>query len=92
MYFVEKVKFKEISSDIVFPKHDILGHCYNLEDALKMLKDKATDYMVKKTLQHTDKTNMDSRVIQSTITNPKQSTRFTMRSKSFPTIFNSSRF
>jgi hypothetical protein len=82
MYFVEKVKFKEISADIVFPKHDILGHCYSLEDALKLLKEKATDYMVKKTLEHTDKTNMDSRIIQTSINNPNQSIRFTMRSNS----------
>ena len=80
MYFVEKVKFKEISADIVFPKHDILGHCFNLEDALKMLKEKATDYMVKKTLQFTDKTNIDTRVIETITKNPKQSVRFTMRS------------
>lgn len=82
MYFVEKVKFKEISAEqnIVFPKHDILGHCYSLEDALKMLKEKATNYMVKKTLQYTDKTNMDSRIIQTSVNNPNQSIRFTMRS------------
>lgn len=82
MYFVEKIKFKEITPDITFPKHDILGHCYNLEDALKMLKEKATDYMVKKTLQYTDKTNLDSRIIQTSVSNPKESVRFTMRSNS----------
>ena len=80
MYFVEKIKFKEITADIVFPKHDILGHCFNLEDALKMLKEKATEYMLKKTLKHTDKTNMDSRVIQTTTIIPKQMVNYTMRS------------
>lgn len=73
MYFIEKVKFKEMAPDSYYPKHKILNHCYNLEDALKYVKESAREYMLKQTLKFTDKT-----VSNSLISNIK--TSYSMRS------------
>ena len=57
MYFVEKVKLKELNPNVTFPKHTMVTHCYTLETAIKLVKENATQYMLKKTLKYTDKTN-----------------------------------
>lgn len=75
MYFIEKVKFKEMAPDSYYPKHKILTHCYNLEDALKLVKESAREYMLKQTLKFTDKT-----VSNTSTSNVKVS--FSMRSNS----------
>ena len=81
MYFVEKIKLKELKPNVVFPVHQLVAHCYTLEEAIKLVKDKATEYMVKKTLAFTDKTDpsKDPRIMD-VVEKPKQTVRFTMRS------------
>jgi hypothetical protein len=84
MYFVEKVKLKQLAFDpkLTYPIHKLIGHFYTLEDAIKSVKECAKDYMTKKNLKYTDQTQPDiaSHVSLETNKRPKKITRYTMRS------------
>lgn len=84
MYFVEKVRLKQLASktDLVYPKHKLIGHFYNLEDTIKSVKESAKEYMTKKNLKYTDQTDCDPTTHDSIKNNtrPKKIIRYTMRS------------
>ena len=83
MYFVEKVKLKHIAdrSDLVYPKHSLIGHYYTMEETLKAVKDCAKVYMTNKNLKFTDQTNPDTAAhTNEQAKRPKKITRYTMRS------------
>ena len=84
MYFVEKVRLKQIASktDLIYPKHKLIGHFFNLEDTIKSVKDSAKEYMTRKNLKFTDQTDIDPTTHESIKNNtrPKKIVRYTMRS------------
>ena len=84
MYFVEKVRLKQLASkkDLVYPKHKLIGHFYNLEETIKSVKESAKEYMTKKNLKYTDQTDFDPTTHESINNNtrPKKIIRYTMRS------------
>jgi len=84
MYFVEKVRLKQLASkkDLVYPKHKLIGHFYNLEDTVKSVKESAKEYMTRKNLKYTDQTDISPTTHESikNATRPKKIIRYTMRS------------